>query len=52
MLISLSLRCPHCRSSQYRTSVFDISKANPDGAKCIFCKSIMVRLKPASWQLN
>nr|WP_241825947.1 hypothetical protein [Izhakiella australiensis] len=39
------LRCPHCHGSQYRTSAFDITKANPYGAKCIFCKSIMVALK-------
>jgi hypothetical protein len=29
-------------SSQYRTSVFDVTTKNPLGAKCIFCKSAMV----------
>ncbi|WP_150105841.1 cold-shock protein [Pantoea sp. At-9b] len=38
------LRCPHCQSSQYRTSAYDISSKNPHGAKCIFCKSVMVAL--------
>ncbi|WP_241898910.1 MULTISPECIES: hypothetical protein [unclassified Erwinia] len=44
-MISHYLRCPNCHGSQYRTSVFDITKANPFGAKCIFCKSIMIQLK-------
>ncbi|MDF7662947.1 hypothetical protein PUG81_28750 [Erwiniaceae bacterium L1_54_6] len=40
------LRCPHCRGSQCRTSAYDISRQNPSGAKCIFCKSAMVQPVP------
>ncbi|WFL69419.1 MULTISPECIES: cold-shock protein [unclassified Pantoea] len=47
MRIYHRLRCPHCQSSQYRTSAFDITKMNPHGAKCIFCKSSMIVLKTA-----
>ncbi|MEW5560299.1 cold-shock protein [Enterobacter asburiae] len=39
---SIHFRCPCCHGSQYRTSAFDVTKSNPHGAKCIFCKSAMV----------
>ncbi|MDU5474079.1 MAG: hypothetical protein E7J63_10070 [Pantoea sp.] len=42
----MSLRCPHCQGSQYRRSVFDINVKNPLGAKCIFCKSAMIKINP------
>ncbi|NUU64557.1 cold-shock protein [Enterobacteriaceae bacterium BIT-l23] len=38
----LTLRCPCCHGSQFRTSHFDVSERNPYGAKCIFCKSVMI----------
>ncbi|XOV55978.1 hypothetical protein RCF31_24040 (plasmid) [Pantoea sp. App145] len=41
------LRCPHCCGSQYRTSAYDISRQNPSGAKCIFCRSAMVQPVPS-----
>ncbi|EEW8734766.1 cold shock small protein YmcF [Escherichia coli] len=38
----IHFRCPCCHGSQYRTSSFDVSDRNPFGAKCIFCKSMMI----------
>ncbi|MDI9769550.1 MULTISPECIES: hypothetical protein [Pantoea] len=38
------MRCPQCQGSQYRQSVFDRNRQNPLGAKCIFCKSIMIAI--------
>ncbi|EHY4969029.1 cold-shock protein, partial [Escherichia coli] len=38
----IHFRCPCCHGSQYRTSSFDVSDMNPFGAKCIFCKSMMI----------
>lgn len=43
MTQSIHFRCPCCHGSQYRVSVFDVTENNPHGAKCIFCKSAMVR---------
>ncbi|MTD40887.1 cold-shock protein [Erwinia sp. CPCC 100877] len=40
--MSLILRCPCCQGSQFRTSHFDVSERNPYGARCIFCKSVMI----------
>ncbi|WP_238938915.1 cold-shock protein [Mixta mediterraneensis] len=37
-------KCPHCNGSQYRTSHYDVTRANPLGAKCIFCKSVVVQI--------
>ncbi|MGG6100266.1 cold-shock protein [Pantoea allii] len=39
-----SFKCPHCSGSQYRKSHFDVTRANPHGAKCIFCKTIVVQI--------
>ncbi|MEN0581240.1 cold-shock protein [Phytobacter palmae] len=39
---NIHLRCPKCHGSQYRVSHFDVTETNPYGAKCIFCKNIMV----------
>ncbi|WP_366509355.1 cold-shock protein [uncultured Pluralibacter sp.] len=39
---AIHFRCPCCHGSQYRVSHFDITEQNPFGAKCIFCKSVMV----------
>ncbi|WP_238712141.1 MULTISPECIES: cold shock small protein YmcF [Tenebrionibacter/Tenebrionicola group] len=44
--LHLHFRCPRCHGSQYRTSAFDISANNPFGAKCIFCKSNMLAIRP------
>ncbi|NUC35676.1 cold-shock protein [Escherichia coli] len=38
--------------SQYRTSSFDVSDMNPFGAKCIFCKSMMITFDNISQYLN
>ncbi|MDC9590594.1 hypothetical protein PSI23_15190 [Xenorhabdus sp. XENO-10] len=35
-------RCPCCKGSQYRRYLSDVSENNPYGAKCIFCKSVML----------
>ncbi|WP_312410402.1 cold-shock protein [Pseudescherichia sp.] len=48
----IHFRCPCCHGSQYRTSHFDVSEANPFGAKCIFCKSSMVILDNVSAPLS
>ncbi|MEG3109620.1 MULTISPECIES: cold-shock protein [Pantoea] len=40
-------KCLHCNGSQYRTSHFDVTRANPHGAKCIFCKSVVVQINTA-----
>ncbi|MFG1172354.1 hypothetical protein AAFN90_01875 [Erwiniaceae bacterium CAU 1747] len=40
-MYNFKLICPSCFSVQYRFSHLDITKLNPYGAKCIFCKSIM-----------
>ncbi|WP_318366115.1 hypothetical protein [Enterobacter sp.] len=40
--VSMHFTCPRCHGSQYRTSHFDVTESNPFGAKCIFCKSVMV----------
>ena len=45
-------RCPCCHGSQYRTSSFDVSDRNPFGAKCIFCKSMMITFDNISQYLN
>ncbi|WP_071604100.1 MULTISPECIES: cold shock small protein YmcF [Dickeya] len=42
MILNSYFKCPCCQGSQYRTSPFDVSAQNPHGAKCIFCKSVMV----------
>ncbi|MEM8072522.1 hypothetical protein Q4R22_14410 [Morganella morganii subsp. sibonii] len=42
MIIALFLQCPCCCGTQYRTSHFDVSASNPYGAKCIFCKTVML----------
>ncbi|XWJ93637.1 cold-shock protein [Phytobacter ursingii] len=39
---NIYLRCPKCHGSQYRLSHFDVTETNPYGAKCIFCKTVMV----------
>ncbi|HHR6214808.1 TPA: hypothetical protein ACS705_000899 [Providencia alcalifaciens] len=36
------MRCPCCKGSQYRRYHFEVTKSNPSGAKCIFCKSNMM----------
>ncbi|HHS9739649.1 TPA: cold-shock protein [Raoultella ornithinolytica] len=38
----IHFRCPCCHGSQYRTSNYDVTKKNPFGAKCIFCKTSMI----------
>ncbi|EKM6456973.1 cold-shock protein [Cronobacter dublinensis] len=38
----LHFRCPACHGSQYRISRFDVTDKNPHGAKCIFCKAVML----------
>ncbi|WP_237760999.1 MULTISPECIES: cold shock small protein YmcF [Pantoea] len=45
--MNFRFQCPCCRGSQYRTSVYDVSKNNPHGAKCIFCKANMVAFSAA-----
>lgn len=42
-LFNLRLKCPNCSSCQYRQSPYDISVINPYGAKCIFCKTVMMK---------
>ncbi|EOK4043077.1 cold-shock protein [Escherichia coli] len=48
----IHFRCPCCHGSQYRTSSFDVSDRNPFGAKCIFCKSMMITFDNISQYLN
>lgn len=48
----IHFRCPCCHGSQYRTSSFDVSDMNPFGAKCIFCKSMMITFDNISQYLN
>ncbi|MGM3174355.1 hypothetical protein [Dickeya lacustris] len=48
MILNSYFKCPCCQGSQYRTSSFDVSAQNPYGAKCIFCKSVMVMTASAT----
>ncbi|WP_395225317.1 hypothetical protein, partial [Escherichia coli] len=48
----IHFRCPCCHGSQYRTSSFDVSDMNPFGAKCIFCKSMMITFDNISQYLR
>ncbi|WP_130835137.1 cold shock small protein YmcF [[Erwinia] mediterraneensis] len=40
-ILNVKFKCPCCHGHQYRLSVFDVSRNNPHGAVCIFCKSVM-----------
>ncbi|AVV39228.1 cold shock small protein YmcF [Pantoea vagans] len=45
--MKITFKCLHCNGSQFRTSHFDVTRANPHGAKCIFCKSVVVQVNAA-----
>ncbi|WP_157945898.1 cold shock small protein YmcF [Escherichia coli] len=40
------------QGASLRTSSFDVSDRNPFGAKCIFCKSMMITFDNISQYLN
>ncbi|WP_157943050.1 cold shock small protein YmcF [Escherichia coli] len=44
--------CLEIQGASLRTSSFDVSDRNPFGAKCIFCKSMMITFDNISQYLN